>query len=38
MNREIKIREIKGFEKYDIDNSGNVWSNNYNHTNLKKIL
>lgn len=38
MKRDIKFRAVKGFEKYDIDNSGVVWSNNYNHTNLRKEL
>lgn len=27
MNREIKFRAVRGFEKYDIDNSGNVYKN-----------
>lgn len=36
--REIQFRACKGFEKYDIDNNGRVFSNNYNHTNRRKEL
>jgi hypothetical protein len=34
----IKFRAVRGFEKYDVDNDGRVWSNNYNHTNRRKEL
>jgi hypothetical protein len=36
--RALSFRSVKGFEKYDVDNSGNVYSNNYNNTMLRKEL